>query len=53
MIRLTAVICAAVAVGISATGTFAGEPTIPDTLAGKRASALIAAFNTGDEATMR
>ena len=34
-------------VAISSGRTFAGEPTIPDTLAGRRASALIAAFNTG------
>ena len=52
MSRPISTVCAVLAFAIGPAGTFAGEPMIPDTLAGKHASALIAAFNTGDEATM-
>ncbi|UCE59221.1 MAG: S41 family peptidase [Phycisphaerales bacterium] len=53
MNRPTVVLRALLVCVASAVATLAGELEIPDTLAGKRASALIAALNTGDEAALR
>ena len=53
MSRSITVLCAALVTTLCGVRTIADQPTIPDTLVGKRAAALIKAFNTGDEAVWR
>ncbi len=49
----TAIVCTLLASSAGASGAPVNKSTMPDTVAGKRATALITAFNTGDEEAIR
>ena len=53
MRRLTTIVCALLLSAVPALGAPVKKPAMPDTLAGKRATALIKAINSGDEAAIR